>query len=112
MKDDLDIVSRAKLVNRSSLERKVAEEAEDLEVPYFDLRENSLSKETLENFSRFFWNSSKDFSVRSISATSTSPAVSRGIFFTILLSNSSFSLKLSAEIMAKDILGNAFLYFD
>lgn len=55
MKDDLDIVSRAKLVNRSSLERKVAEEAEDLGVPYFDLRENPLSKELLEDFD------SKDF---------------------------------------------------
>ncbi len=55
MADDLDIVSKAKLVNRNSLEQKIMDEANRLDLPYFDLRETALSKEILENFD------SKDF---------------------------------------------------
>lgn len=55
MKDELDIVSKAKLVNRDSLEERVKDEAMKLELSYFDLRKIALSKEILENFD------SKDF---------------------------------------------------
>lgn len=48
--DDLDIVSKAKLVNRNSLEQKTEEEAEKLGVPYFDMRQVRLEKDILENF--------------------------------------------------------------
>ncbi len=50
MTDNLDIISKAKLVNRNSLEQKVSEEAGRLDIPYFDLRYTTLSKEILENF--------------------------------------------------------------
>ncbi len=55
MSDDIDIVSKAKLINRNSLEQKVQEEATRLDIPYFDLRKTQLSKEIMENFD------SKDF---------------------------------------------------
>lgn len=50
MSDDLDIVSKAKLVNRDSLEQRVEDKAVEMQVPYFDLRKLTLSKEILENF--------------------------------------------------------------
>ena len=50
MNDNLDVVSKAKLVNRNSLEQKIEEEAGKLGVLYYDLRRAQLSKEILENF--------------------------------------------------------------
>lgn len=50
MSDNLDVVAKAKLVNRNSLEQKVAERANQLQIPYFDLRKTPLSKDLLENF--------------------------------------------------------------
>ncbi|RJO62271.1 type II/IV secretion system protein [candidate division WS5 bacterium] len=50
MSDDLDVVSKAKLVNRNSLEKKIEDEAVRLNIPYLDLRKAVLSKELLENF--------------------------------------------------------------
>jgi len=48
--DDLDVISRAQLVNRNSLEKKVAEEASRLGLLYFDLRGYKLSGDLLEKF--------------------------------------------------------------
>ena len=50
MSNDLDVVAKAKLVNRNSLEQKTEEKAEELQISYFDLRKTPLSKEILENF--------------------------------------------------------------
>lgn len=55
MSDDLDVISKAKLVNRNSLEKKIEDEAYRQNLPYLDLREIVISKELLENFD------SKDF---------------------------------------------------
>ncbi len=46
----MDIISKAKLVNRNSLEEKTQEEAAKMGLPYYDLRKVSLTKELLENF--------------------------------------------------------------
>lgn len=50
MSDTLDVVAKAKLVNRNALEEKIQEEAERLGIPYFDLRTARLEKDILENF--------------------------------------------------------------
>ena len=55
MNDDLDLVSKARLVNRNSTEDRVKEDADRKGLLYFDLRKTLLSKEILENFE------SKDF---------------------------------------------------
>ncbi len=55
MSDDLDLVSRARLVNRDSAEERVREYADEAGIPYYDMRKTLLSKEILEHFE------SKDF---------------------------------------------------
>lgn len=55
MNDKLDLVAKAKQLNRDSVEEKVKSEAATLGCLYFDLRKLSLDKNVLENFE------SKDF---------------------------------------------------
>jgi len=50
MGEDLNVIARAKLVNRNALEGKIREQAEKLNLPFFDLRTTRLEKDILENF--------------------------------------------------------------